>query len=124
MTEMTIRNDEGAATAIVTNDEGTPFTVRVVRQGGSYGRFDSLTHDNEDPLVEFYDARLAFPSDMGRGQFVSRYLLSTLHDNPVGRGLTLDGGVSAWHVSAQNIDDAIRLADALLRAGLAADSDS
>ena len=64
-----------------------------------------LTHDEADPLVEFYDADASFndgPKNIGMklGQFVSRYYMSTLMNDgdPIGdgHGFCLDGGVPKW----------------------------
>ena len=85
-----------------TNPDGIPFRVRVVRSGETYGLNDMLTHQDADPLVEFYDARYDFSP--GRGQFVSRYSMSTLRSRNYLR-LQLEGGVRDWWVSAQNLSD-------------------
>lgn len=72
------------------------FNVRVVLRGDKYGRDDSVTHDGDDPLVEFYDATQD-PDKFGdRGQFISRYFFSTLLHT--GGGLDLHGGVPSWYV--------------------------
>ena len=66
---------------IVTNKTGIAFVVRVVEQGERYGRNMMLTHEENEPLVEFYDARHPFDFDLDGnqlGQFVSRYYISTL----------------------------------------------
>lgn len=85
-----------ALTTTIVNADGRAFLVRLVREGERFGREDCLTHEGEDPLVEFYD--VSNTSRFGpRGQFVSRYYLSTLtenYGNPL--GLDLDGGVPAW----------------------------
>ena len=81
------------------------WNVRIVENGDAYGKDMCLTHDEADPLVEFYDADASFndgPKDMGMklGQFVSRYYMSTLMDDgdPIGdgHGFCLDGGVPKW----------------------------
>lgn len=89
----------------IVNQYGVPFNVVVVEQGGSYGRNQCLTHDEVDPLVEFYDDRYHNSEDwLQYGQFVSRYYASTLlEDHEDGHGLCLDGGVDAWVVSASNM---------------------
>jgi hypothetical protein len=74
------------------------FNVRVVNTGDKYGRFDCLTNDAA-PMVEFYDSRYNHDADMGRGQFVSRYFVSTILGSEYPNGLSLDDGVSAWTVS-------------------------
>jgi hypothetical protein len=88
----------------VANDQGVIFAVRLVKKGDRYGLHGCLTHDIDEPLVEFYDTRYDHNSDWleeFKGQFVSRYYAGTLlgHDG----GLCLDGGVSDWHVSAGNM---------------------
>ena len=94
------------------------YNVRIVNKGDRYGRADCLTHDEDRPMVEFYDRRYtseAWP----RGQFVSRYYVGTLlgHEGfyggePVG-GLCLDGGnPNEWSVSA----DSMALVRAYLKA--------
>lgn len=99
----------------VTNDEGRVFNVRVVREGDRYGLNDCLEHDKADPMIEFYDATYEGERFGPRGQFVSRYYLSTLAQSTSGvcrvarstGGLCLHGGSSVWHVSAANVRDAI-----------------
>jgi hypothetical protein len=87
------------------------FTLRVVGDGDRYGREMALTHDDRDPLVEFYDLRwdhVRDPEGVVLGQFVSRYRLSTLLEpGRDGRtvfetGLTLDGG-NAWRVGPEGM---------------------
>ena len=82
---------------LITNDQGVIFNVRFVRQGERYGREDCLVHDKPDPLVEFYDAtnRERFGP---RGQFVSRYYLSTLRERGHREGINLYGGEPKWVV--------------------------
>jgi hypothetical protein len=68
------------------------FNVRVVTKG-------------EKALVEFYDARYPHTEF---GQFVSRYYVSTIlgtdgYGSAEG-GLSLDGGVPEWTVSANDMD--------------------
>ena len=79
--------------------EITPFRIRVVMSGESYGKDDCLTHERSEPLVEFFDKR--FPHTPN-GQFVSRYYLETVVK--MSNGLNLDGGVDAWKVSKEGID--------------------
>ena len=84
----------------VTNNSGTTFTVRIVRQGDNYGRNFCLTHDEAEPLVEVYDTR--YPHTV-YGQFVSRYyakdlLRGFIKEQP--HGITLDGGFDGWIIDA------------------------
>lgn len=79
------------------------FTMRVIGRGDLYGKTMALRHQQDDPLVEFYDGRQDTP-----GQFVSRYYLSTLlEEDRSGKtafdgGLILDGG-NNWRVDADGM---------------------
>lgn len=75
------------------------YHVRVVRIGDRYGLNFCLTHDKDEPLVEFYDTRHPHTEF---GQFVSRYYLSTIleRDN---MGLCLYGREPEWEVSAEDM---------------------
>jgi hypothetical protein len=88
---------------VVNEVTGIPFNVKVVKRGESYGRGGCLTHDRDDALVEFYDARYEGKyEDWDNGQFVSRYFTSTLLEDETG-GLCLDGGVRDWFVTDDNM---------------------
>jgi hypothetical protein len=78
------------------------FNVRVVNTGDRYGVNDCLVN-TKPPMVEFYDSRFTKGADGDRGQFVSRYYVDTILDGS-NCGLCLDGGVSAWTVSAEDMD--------------------
>jgi len=93
--------------------DGRPFTVRIVREGDGYGRDDCLTHDEADPLVEFYDASQDSSKFGLRGQFVSRYYLSTLLEPPTDRGLGLEGSVPAWTIPEQEFSALIAVLSGL-----------
>lgn len=93
---------------IIINDRGRRFGVRVVRPGDRYGLDDKLTHVGEHPLIEFYD--LTYTDKFGPlGQFVSRYHRSTLIESHHGYGLDLDGGVDAWKIDADAMQQVYRL---------------
>lgn len=77
------------------------FNVRIVFCGQGYGVNDVIIHDGETPLVEFYDSR--YTKANVRGQFVSRYSASTLLEGK-NSGLSLDGGVPEWTVSAKDME--------------------
>ena len=74
--------------------------MRIVRRGDQYGLDGCLTHDKDEPLVEFYDTRYEAGSWSGFGQFVSRYYVGTLLEHSDRHGLILHGGVAEWVVSA------------------------
>lgn len=83
---------------------GIPFTVRLVQEGEQYGLRDCYTHDNEDPLVEFYDKRYAHTEF---GQFITRYSLSTLLDN-TSTGLNLYGGEPQWSIDEKDMKEVVQ----------------
>lgn len=84
------------------------FNVRIVSKGEAYGRDDCLTHDGDDALVEFYDAK-ADPTKFGqRGQFVSRYFTTTLLSVVFPHGIQLEGGVPEWSISPQGMREVKR----------------
>lgn len=75
--------------------------VRIVRRGQGYGKNFCITHNNEEPLVEFYDARYMHTT---YGQFVSRYNMTTiLFSNNDAYGLDLYGGESDWKIDAKTM---------------------
>ena len=75
--------------------------VRLVRKGDRYGLNGCLTHDEDEPLVEFYDGDYDHNPWLGvKGQFISRYNLSTLLDHESG-GIDLDGGQPKWQIYYQ-----------------------
>lgn len=90
---------------IVKNANGREFFVRTVMKGDRYGLDDCQTHGKDEPMIEFYDYTYANQKTFGpRGQFVSRYGLSTLAGRP-GGGICLDGGVPVWSVDGGAMRD-------------------
>lgn len=82
------------------------FNVRIVKVGDRYG-FDDRLVNNDKPMVEFYDTRQD-PEKFGeRGQFVTRYYISTIVEREENVGLALLGYVPAWTVSAQGMREVI-----------------
>jgi hypothetical protein len=93
------------ASALVFNFDALYFnaTVRVVTKGQKYGLDFCLTHESDEPLVEFYDrdnAHTVF------GQFASRYYLSTLKAStvPTYKYLSLVGHVEEWQLRGDELD--------------------
>lgn len=84
----------------VVSGEGTPWLVRIVREGDGYGVNDCITHEGAMPMVEFYDLR---HMHTGRGQFVSRYYVHTLRGHDRNRGLSLDGGAPSWTIDGATL---------------------
>jgi hypothetical protein len=83
------------------------FNVRVVNKGDKYGRDFCLTHEEDKPLVEFYDSRYPH-TDFG--QFITRYYVATILGKNAHRldeetgALHLDLGIPAWTVSERHMD--------------------
>lgn len=75
-----------------------PWNVRLVFKGEQHGRDDCLTHDADEPLIEFHDAEQRADKFGPRGQFVSRYNASTVLSMDAARGLCLDFGQPRWNV--------------------------
>lgn len=88
-------------------ETGRDWRVRFVRQGDRYGLNHCLTHEEVEPLVEFYDRENAGRTFPDEGQFVSRYYVSTLLKRRGGM-LNLDGGIEAWCISADGMREAMR----------------
>ena len=89
------------------NTNNVPFNSRIVFKGEAYGLNNCLTHDKDEPLVEFYDARYDFdksPEGEILGQFVSRYYVSTIQGS---RGLNLEGSVNDWFVTGDQVAKAL-----------------
>lgn len=86
----------------VINDKGIKFNVLIVRKGDTYGLNDCLTHDEDRPLVEFYDDRYKHGFGM-YGQFVSRYYADTLLKHSTLFGIDLEGSIADWEISADNV---------------------
>jgi len=95
---------------------GITWAVRYVRESELYGRDLCLVHEEEDPLVEFYDTRYPHTPI---GQFVSRYFLSTLLERCTSdeRGIMLDPEPS-WSVSGVCLKEILGWAKALRVADL------
>lgn len=74
------------------------YNVRVVFENDRYGLNDCLVNEGA-PLVEFYDSRhnLGDRTQNGRGQFASRYYVSTILKSQ-NEGLCLHGGVRDWQL--------------------------
>ena len=94
---------------IIKNDEGNEFLIKIISENENYGLNDSLTHDNVDPLVEFYDYEYSIARGNNKfgedGQFVSRYYLSTLLANRENedKGICLDGGIPKWNIDSDSM---------------------
>ena len=80
------------------------WNVRILRRGDRYGLNDCLTHEEDDPIIEFYDTNRTDDEEWKRGHFVARYYVETLFDDEwdlQNQGLQLDGGVENWYVTPQ-----------------------
>lgn len=86
----------------VVNENGIPFNVRLLEKGEAYGLNDCLTHDGDEPLIEFYDGRYCNEDfHIERGQFVARYYLETILEHS--GELLLYTDIEDWQVSGKNI---------------------
>lgn len=90
---------------VFVSSNGIPFTARRVNSGEMYGAKFGLIHNQDDPLIEFYDARHSFTPF---GQFVSRYYLSTLLEHDRNVGLNLEGGSAYWNLTAAELQAVLR----------------
>ena len=118
-------------------ESGIRWCVRIVFEGDDYGLNHCLTHDETEPMIEFYDmdsraAELMRGSDDKTeaylaeeyGQFVGRYYWSSLKFEGVlrcktltdwsKRGLNLHGGEDRWSVSSAFMVDAMAAVEAEL----------
>ena len=90
----------------IDNQRQQPWTIQIIDKGDSYGRDNCLTHDKDEPLVEFYDgdhAHTKAEDGTMLGQFVSRYNLSTICDGGRG-GLDLMGYEPKWKIDYTGMD--------------------
>lgn len=101
----------------ITNNKGREFIARVILTGEPYGRRDCLTHDKDEPLIEFYDATYQDDDRFGPlGQFTGgRYYLRTFKKRNSECDLTLEGRVPQWRITAENVRDSIRFADEYIK---------
>lgn len=99
-----------------TATNGHAYLTRIVFKGDRYGRDGCLTHDKDDPVVEFYtltegdkDGSLSWDGVKGCW-FISRYYLSTFlgkseysrNGGPVKNGVCLDGAYPQFSLDAQD----------------------
>jgi hypothetical protein len=86
------------------NEPRMGVTVRVVRQGDTYGRSGGFTHGESEPLIELYDPAYAGVEGFHElGQFVARYPASTFMRH---HGfLDLDASVAKWKLTPQQVRD-------------------
>lgn len=89
-----------ANVCVVVASHGVPYLIRRVEKGETFGLDFCLTHDQEDPFIEFYDARHRHGPF---GQFVSRYYLSTLKESSHSHylGINLHGGEDDWKIDGK-----------------------
>lgn len=80
------------------------FNVRIVENGDEYGLKNCLTHNEKEPLVEFYDTRYPHTE---YGQFVSRYNIKTLLRNQKDSGICLEGRVPDWYIEGKEMNKVI-----------------
>ena len=92
----------------IMTDRGVTFNVRMVYRHHLYGLNDCLVHEEDEPLVEFYDARWAWEKGFGcDGQFVARYYATTLLERDQNYGLALYGRERDWVVDAKTMAEVL-----------------
>jgi hypothetical protein len=100
------------------NENGIPFASIILNKGDRYGLNKCLTHEEEKPMVEFWDLRFEHePIQEGgttKGQFVGRYYVSTIKGEDefgggreMTHGINLDGGIPDWFVDPRQVKQAI-----------------
>lgn len=87
------------ATQVINPKTDVPFTIRLLQPGESYGLNQSLTHNEEEPLIEVYDAR--FDGEPDLGQFIGRYYISTFMS--VNGALDLHESVPDWTLNTDAV---------------------
>lgn len=101
----------------VTNLNGDDFSIRLVQKGETYGLNRCITHDKDEPLVEFYDAEYKTKDFDPLGQFVTRYQFSTMQkfiNREGNHGLNLYGGEEKWSVTKDNVMQAVNAFEKIL----------
>jgi hypothetical protein len=95
---------------LILTEPHTCFLARIVEEGAEYGRDFCLIHDEDRPMVEFYDMRSSMTVF---GQFIGRYYVDTLakHRPP---GLCLDGGIPEWNISEAGMEKVLAWLDQYL----------
>lgn len=85
---------------IVETSEKRNLAVRLVRKGESYGRDDVLTHNEDEPVIDFFYADYVFPKNVlhpdkanmpGRFTDVTCYV-SAIFDKKYSTGLSIESG--------------------------------
>lgn len=84
-------------------NKGITFAARIIEGGESYGRDDILIHEDESPLIEFFDLRYPHSriNENMSGQFISRYTMDVF--NKVNTGIFLDSGSIDWSLTRDSV---------------------
>lgn len=88
-------------TTTITNRNGATFGVNIIRKGDAYGLDNCLRWDEDEPLVEFYDAELPAYDTTALGRFVSRYYADDIVNRSATAPLSLDLSVPEWTVDPE-----------------------
>lgn len=84
-------------------NKGINFAARLIEKGDAYGKDEQLIHEDEIPLIEFFDLRYShsrIDSNL-TGQFISRYNLDTFEK--VQTGIFLDSGSIDWSLNQDSV---------------------
>lgn len=84
-------------------NKGINFAARLIEKGDAYGKDDQLVHEDDMPLIEFFDLRYSHSRVDGNlsGQFISRYNLDTFEK--VQTGIFLDSGSIDWSLNQDSV---------------------
>lgn len=97
----------------ITTERGVPMNIQIIDKGDIYGLRGALRHNKDnDPLIEFRDARHISPKEP-QGQMISRYYISTLlksKNNLDTVGMCLDGRVPEWDVDGASMRSVLEFA--------------
>lgn len=86
----------------VTNSNGISFKVQLIEKGMSWGRTNSNVHEENEPIVLFFDITSSKDDTYNLVSYYYRYTIMEIQN----RGLCLDGGFpQTWFVTAENIKE-------------------
>lgn len=78
-----------------------PWTARIVRKGDTFGLNECLTHEADEPMVEFYDAD---HKHTRFGQFVARYNVRAILAQGNEVALDLHSSTPAWLLCGESMN--------------------
>jgi len=107
----------------IIKDAGQTFLIRIVNKGDRFGSQLCLTHNEDTPLIEFYDHDFDFEYDGNQklGQFISRYYISTLRSSEYSspfttkskHGLALNADIPEWSITPAGMNKVMAFIETL-----------